>query len=237
MLALLAEIIGTLGGFGSSVFFVPLANQFYSFHDVLGITALLHVFSNLSKIVLFRKGLNKKLLIWLGIPAVVSVIIGGLLTSVFDDQVLTALLGIFLCSLSLFFLLFPKTKFKDSKRNAIGGGALSGFIAGILGTGGAIRGLTMAAFGLPKDIFIATSASIDMGVDLSRGVIYWSQGYIGSEAWTLLPWLIVISIVGSWLGKKLLTYVSEEKFRKISLGLILLIGALSILELILKQFY
>jgi uncharacterized membrane protein YfcA len=49
-LALIAEIVGTVGGFGSSVFFVPIANIYFSFETVLGITALFHVFSNLSKI-------------------------------------------------------------------------------------------------------------------------------------------------------------------------------------------
>jgi uncharacterized membrane protein YfcA len=59
LLALLAEIIGTVGGFGSSVFFVPVANFYFDFQTVLGITALFHVASNLSKIAMFRKELTK----------------------------------------------------------------------------------------------------------------------------------------------------------------------------------
>lgn len=58
VLTLVAEIIGTIGGFGSSVFFVPFANIFFDFHTVLGITAIFHLSSNLSKIYLFRKGLD-----------------------------------------------------------------------------------------------------------------------------------------------------------------------------------
>ena len=59
LLALLAEILGTIGGFGSSVFFVPLSNFYFDFHSVLGLTALFHLSSNLSKIFHFKKGLNK----------------------------------------------------------------------------------------------------------------------------------------------------------------------------------
>jgi len=62
LLALIAEILGTIGGFGSSVFFVPLANFYFDFETVLGLTAVFHVFSNLSKIAQFRKGLDKKLI-------------------------------------------------------------------------------------------------------------------------------------------------------------------------------
>jgi len=60
LFTLLAEIIGTIGGFGSSVFFVPFANIFFDFHTVLGITAVFHLSSNLSKIFLFRKGFRQK---------------------------------------------------------------------------------------------------------------------------------------------------------------------------------
>jgi uncharacterized membrane protein YfcA len=58
LLALLAEIIGTISGFGSSILFVPLASIFIHFKLVLGITAVFHIFSNLSKIFLSQKGIN-----------------------------------------------------------------------------------------------------------------------------------------------------------------------------------
>src|SRR5690606_39917569 len=69
LLALLAEILGTIGGFGSSVFFVPIGNFYFDFYSVLGLTAIFHLSSNLSKIVLFRKGLNKFLLLYIGVPS------------------------------------------------------------------------------------------------------------------------------------------------------------------------
>ena len=80
LLALLAEIIGTVGGFGSSVFFVPIGNFYFDFHSVLGLTAVFHLSSNLSKMVLFRQGLDKKLLLYIGLPSALFVILGGLLS-------------------------------------------------------------------------------------------------------------------------------------------------------------
>ena len=79
ILALLAEILGTLSGFGSSILFVPLASLFLDFKIVLGITAVFHVFSNLSKLVLFQKSIEKNIAFKLGIPAVISVFLGALL--------------------------------------------------------------------------------------------------------------------------------------------------------------
>jgi uncharacterized membrane protein YfcA len=79
ILALLAEILGTLSGFGSSILFVPLASLFLDFKIVLGITAVFHVFSNLSKLVLFQKSIEKNIAFRLGIPAVISVFLGAML--------------------------------------------------------------------------------------------------------------------------------------------------------------
>ncbi len=77
VLSLLAEIFGTVGGFGSSVFFVPVANFFLDFQSVLEITALFHVSSNITKIAFFRKGIDKKIIPTLGIPAVLFVTLGA----------------------------------------------------------------------------------------------------------------------------------------------------------------
>jgi|TARA_R110002012_G_scaffold321121_3_gene547633 hypothetical protein len=230
ILSLLAEIFGTVGGFGSSVFFVPVANFFLEFQSVLGITALYHVSSNLTKIAFFRKGIDKKVILTLGVPAVLFVIIGGFISKYIDPTILTYSLGIFLVVLSLLFLIFKKLAVKPTTKNAVAGGVLSGLSAGVLGTGGAIRGITLAAFKMNKDKFIATSAIIDLGVDVSRTVVYYFNGYIKIELLYLIPILIVVGILGTWIGKLILNKMSQEQFRYIVLFLILGIGLASIIS-------
>ncbi len=234
-LALIAEIIGTIGGFGSSVFFVPIANFYFDFESVLGLTAIFHLSSNLSKIVLFKKGLDKRLLLNMGIPSVLFVLIGGMLTKVFNNTFLEVFLGIFLVIIALLFLIKKELVINPIRRNAIIGGSLSGFSAGLLGTGGAIRGLTLTAFNLEKSVFIATSAFIDFMIDFSRTFVYYFNGYIHKHDLIYVPFLFVIGIVGTALGKKILQYIPQDKFKKISLSLILLIGLLTLIKLFFDQ--
>ena len=228
LLALLAEIIGTIGGFGSSVFFVPLGNFYFDFHSVLGLTTLFHLSSNLSKLFLFKKGIDKQIILQLGIPAVIFVVIGGWATQYLDADLLQGILGIFLVGFSLLFLLKKQLVFQANAKNALLGGSMSGFSAGLLGTGGAIRGLTMAAFNLEKSVFIATSALIDLLIDAFRTLVYWNNGYIHQHDLIYVPFLIVIGLVGSWMGKKVLAYIPQTYFRKISLLLILIIGLITL---------
>lgn len=222
ILALFSEIIGTVSGFGSSILFVPIASIFFDFKAVLGITAVFHVFSNLSKIALFRKGISKNIALKLGIPAIVFVILGAWLTTFLPTKQIEPLMNIVLIALAIYlFKNFNKT-IRQSNQNLYLGGVVSGFLAGLVGTGGAIRGITLAAFNLPKDIFIATSALIDLGVDSSRAIIYVGNGYFEKDFLILIPFLIGISILGSYLGKIILKHTSETAFRYIVLLIIIL---------------
>jgi len=233
LLALLAEILGTIGGFGSSLFFIPIASFFLDFHSVLGITAIFHVSSNITKIVFFRKGFDKKLLIWIGIPAIIFVIIGAYFSKFIKSNILEILLALFLIITSLTFLFFKKITVNPTIKNSIFGGVFSGLIAGIIGTGGAIRGITLAAFNLNMETFIATSAIIDLGIDFSRSIVYYANGYVHNHDLYLIPILLVVSIVGTYLGKKILFYISEEKFKSIVLILILITGIITLSKIIL----
>ena len=228
LLALVAEILGTVGGFGSSLFFVPMAGFFLDFYSVLGITALFHLSSNVSKIALFRHGFNKQLILRIGIPAVLFVIAGAYLSSFFDKRLLEIVLGLFLIGLSLVLLIATKLTIQPTLKNSLIGGALSGFTAGILGTGGAIRGLTMAAFNLPKDVFIATSAVIDLGIDFSRSVVYFSNGYMHWHDMYLIPVLMLVSFAGTFLGQRILRLISDAQFKKLVLFLILGVGLITL---------
>src|SRR5215813_7294406 len=104
LIAFLSEVVGTIAGFGSSVFFVPLAGFFFDFHEVLALTSILHVFSNGAKLVLFGKHVQFRLLLLLGIPSVAGVIIGAYLSARLTFKFDQLILGSFLVVFSLFLL-------------------------------------------------------------------------------------------------------------------------------------
>ena len=227
-LALLAEILGTIGGFGSSVFFVPIASLFLDFQSVLGITAIFHVSSNITKIVFFKHGFDKGLILKVGIPALVFVVIGAYFSKYIDVKKLEIGLAIFLIVTSLAFLLIKNLSLKPTTVNSLLGGTFSGLMAGLIGTGGSIRGITLAAFNLKTEVFIATSAIIDLGVDSSRAVMYYINGFVHYHDFYLLPFLIIASIVGTYIGKLILAKVSQQTFKNMVLVLLLITGIFSI---------
>jgi uncharacterized membrane protein YfcA len=232
LLAFISEILGTISGFGSSILFVPIASVFFDFKTVLGITAVFHVFSNLSKITLFRKGIQKDIVLKLGIPAVIFVTFGAYLTTFLPTKEIEIGMNIVLIFLAVFLLIKFNIPIQQSNKNLYLGGISSGFLAGITGTGGAIRGITLAAFQLPKEKFIATSALIDLGVDTSRAIIYTSNGYFEKEYIKLIPFLIIISFLGSFIGKLILKKTSETIFRYLVIGVIILTAVVQVIKMV-----
>jgi uncharacterized membrane protein YfcA len=93
----------------------------------------------------------------------------------------------------------------------------------------------MAAFNLEKSVFIATSAVIDFLIDFSRTFVYYYNGYIHKHDLIYVPFLMVIGVVGTSIGKKILNYLPQDKFKRISLSLILIIGIITLANVLLNK--
>lgn len=168
----------------------------------------------------------------MGIPSIIGVIGGSIATRYLPTQSLELALAIFLVAISVLFLTFRKLTLPATKSNAIAGGGASGFAAGMLGTGGAIRGTALAAFSLPAATFVATSAIIDLGVDTSRAIVYYANGYMHRKDAYLIPILLVVSVVGTYAGKKILERIPQRFFRDIVLILILITGCITLFKIL-----
>lgn len=225
LLAFLSEAIGTVSGFGSSVFFVPLVGMIYDFKTSLALTGILHIFSTAAQLFMFRKELDWGLMLKIGIPSVLFVLLGANLSDVIDLKFAELAMGIFLILFALIFLRKKDLKIKPSTFLAISGGVISGFLAGIIGTGGAVRGATLSAFDLPKGVFVGTSAGIDFAVDFSRTYVYLTNGYLRKEFLWYVPVLMVLAYLGAFFGKKILNFIPQEIFKKIVLTIILIVGS------------
>ncbi|HLE49024.1 MAG TPA: sulfite exporter TauE/SafE family protein [Patescibacteria group bacterium] len=222
--AFISEIVGTIAGFGSSTIFLPLALLFLDFKTALILVALLHFFGNLGRISFFKHGLDKRTLIIFGIPSVAFTLIGALLIGFVSQDVLKGILGLFLVAFAFISLLKNGLKIAPSFYNAILGGSLSGFLAGLIGTGGALRGAFLTAFGLPKERYIATAAAIALAVDITRIPLYFAGGFLSNQYFWYIPFLFIIALGGSFTGKHIIKRIPQEKFKKVVLIAILIIG-------------
>jgi uncharacterized membrane protein YfcA len=227
---LIAEIIGTMAGFGSSTIFLPLALLFVDFKTAIILVSIFHLFGNLSRIIFFREGFDRRVILQFGVPSVLLSLLGAFLIGVLPHPVLKLILGIFLITTSASFLIKPGLKLPANTGTFIAGGSTTGFITALVGTGGALRATLLQGFNIEKVKYIATAATIALATDVTRIPVYISQGFLTQQYYLYLPILFVIALAGSFIGRKIVKKIDQEKFRKMVLVAIILVSIKFIID-------
>jgi uncharacterized protein len=88
----------------------------------------------------------------------------------------------------------------------------------------------MSTFQLPKEQYIGTIACVALLVDFTRIPLYFSSGFLDEKYLILIPFLFVIALLGSYLGKKIISHFSESLFRKIILIGIMILSSVFFLQ-------
>ena len=228
--ALIAEIIGTIAGFGSSTIFLPLALLYVDFKTAIVLVAIFHLFGNLSRIIFFKQGFDKRIILQFGVPSVLLSLLGAFLIGVLPQPVLKLILGIFLITTSASFLIKPGLKIPANTGTFIVGGSATGFITALVGTGGALRATLLQGFNIEKVKYIATAATIALATDATRIPVYISQGFLIEKYYLYLPILFGIALAGSFIGRKIVKRIDQEKFRKMVLVAIILVSIKFIID-------
>lgn len=215
LLVVAASAVGTFSGFGMSTIMVPVLLFFFPLPTTLLFVGIIHWFGDIWKILLFAKGARHwKLILWFAIPGVAASIAGAFVSIQAPQEILLRVLGAFLLLYVTFLFAKPKWKLPQKNSVAASGGLVSGFAAGIFGVGGAIRASVLAAFNLPKEVYLFTSGFTALFIDFSRVASYVAGGTQLQDVllWGLLLF-IPLSFLGAWLAKKFVNRVPQQYFR------------------------
>ena len=233
--AFLAVVIGTVAGFGTSTILLPITLIFVDFKTALVLVAISHISGSLGATAFFHHGLDNRLILLFGVPSIILTILGAYLVTYVPQNILQLILGLSLLIFSIYFLLKPDFKVSVSKKNTIFGGSLSGFLQGLLGIGGPLRGAFLISYNLDKFKYIATLAAIAVIIDATRIPIYFLNNLLELQFYYFIPVLAVIGIVGSYTGKRIVQKIPQNIFKKFVLvgiglaSLLLIYGSIIIL--------
>lgn len=212
-------------GFGTSTIMVPIVLLFYPVPQALLFVGIIHWFGNIWKLILFKKGFQWRLILSFGVPGIAAAFFGASLVFNIPGMILSRILGTFLICYVIYLFVKSSFRIKPSLLTGVCGGSLSGFFAGVFGIGGAVRGLFLTAFDLPKEVYIATAGAIALIIDTTRLTTYFAKG---ARLPTLLLWGLLLFIPASFLGakiaKRIVDKIPQEHFRKVVAVFLLLVG-------------
>jgi len=216
LLVFVASLVGTLTGFGTSTIMVPIVSLFYGVPEALLFVGIIHWCTDIWTLILFRKGVNWRLILGFGIPGAAASFAGARLTFAVNASTLSRVLGAALIAYVILLLMKPSLKLPRNDITAVTGGAVSGFLSGLTGIGGPLRSAFLSSFDLPKAIYLATGGAIALAMDSARIPIYVAGGtrLASILLWGLLAF-IPLSLLGSIAGKRIVNRVPQARFRAV----------------------
>ena len=223
--ACLAEIIGTMAGFGAATVLTPVASVFLDIKTAVAVVACFHLFGNASRLVFFGRHITWRIVREFGGVAILSSFAGAQLAGWLSPEAIRVLLGGFLMLYaSAEACQMTAVRVPPTTPTLLIGGGVSGAIAGLIGTGGAVRSVCLLAFGMSTQAYVGTSAAIALIVDATRLPVYVRQGFIPASMLPVLPALLGVAVVGAWVGQRLVRRVSAVRFKQFVLLMLFLMG-------------
>jgi uncharacterized membrane protein YfcA len=226
----LAATVNSIAGFGAATFTTPLLALIIDIKQTIILIGFFHGFSSLSKVIQLRHFVDVPTVLWYGIPAVVTAVVGAYLLDVVAPGIIGLGLGMFLILFAVTSLFNVSWRLPHNRPVLVTGGIVTGFVTGLIGLGGAIRGAFLYSMQPKKEAYIATSSAIALGIDFARTVTYLVRGTLESRYYWFIPVLLAIAFAGTWLGVKLLRWLPESIVKRVVLVMLLFVSVFFILD-------
>ncbi len=243
LVALLASLLTFFSGFGLGTILMPCIALFLPLELAIGVTAVVHLLTNIFKFGLTFRNVDQSLYLRFGIASIVGALLGALLLTFLEKQTFglySYMIGARECTITLpklvigfvilFFVIYESRKnirVSQAKTGTlVTGGLLSGFFGGLSGNQGALRTTFLAALDLDKKKFIATGIAIALGVDVMRLLIYGFRIEPSSiEAqFPLIATATLAAFAGAYAGSKLLNKITIASVQQIVAAALLIIS-------------
>ena len=228
--AFVAAAVAGVTGFGSATILTPFAGLVIDLKKAIVLVAFFHFFSNVFKLVSLRRFVDKRIALIYGLPSIVLALLGAWLFGSVDATVLATGFAVFIIIFAIYSLISPSLTLPDRNSILVVGGALSGFTAGLIGLGGAIRSMFLVSTKIEKEAYIATAAAIAVVVDVSRISVYLASSSLDAQYYHYIIPLIAIAFIGTRVGIRLLKQLPGQVDKRAVLMLLLLVGIKMLLE-------
>lgn len=220
--------ISAICGGGASLILIPVLNLLLPASLVPFSLTIGTFTSSASRIAVFKKHINWKIFLWFVPFSIPAVLAGACLIKYVNPNYLQLIVAFFLIA-NLPQLFGSKNKTEETGKEYPKSvlaliGFSAGFISGITGAVGLLFNRFYLKFGLKKEEIVATRAANEVCLHLIKLIIYISLGLYSDTALWLGIVIAVAAIISSYTVKCILPHLSENLFKKIGYGAMVVSG-------------
>jgi uncharacterized membrane protein YfcA len=169
---LVAGTISGIVGTGSSIMLMPVLIYEYGPKQAVPIMAIAAVMSNLSRILAWYREVDWRACAAYSIPAIPAAALGARTLLVLPSHIVDISIGLFLIAMVPARHWLARHQFKLSLWHLAIGGAIIGYLTGIVVSTGPLSVPLFLFYGLTKGAFLATEAASSLGMYVSKSVTF-----------------------------------------------------------------
>jgi uncharacterized membrane protein YfcA len=225
---LVAGTVSGIVGTGSSIMLVPVLVYEFGPKQAVPIMAVAAIMANLSRILAWWREVDWRACAAYSITGIPAAALGARTLLVLPSRAVDISIGLFLIAMVPVRHWLARHEFKLSLWHLAIGGALIGFLTGIVVSTGPLSVPLFMFYGLTKGAFLATEAASSLGLYFSKSVTFerfgaltWDVGLKGLIAGSSL-------MVGAFIAKPFLLRLDPGVFRVV-MDAIMLAAGLSML--------
>jgi uncharacterized membrane protein YfcA len=221
---LVAGTISGIVGTGSSIMLMPVLVYQYGPKQAVPIMAIAAVMANLSRILAWWREVDWRACAAYSITGIPAAALGARTLLVLPSHAVDISIGVFLIAMVPVRHWLARHKFKLSLWHLALGGALIGYLTGIVVSTGPLSVPLFLFYGLTKGAFLATEAASSLGLYLSKSVTFQRFGALTPDV--ALQGLIAGSslMFGAFIAKRFVLKLDADVFRLVMDGIMIAAG-------------
>jgi uncharacterized membrane protein YfcA len=220
-------VAGTLSGIvgtGSSIMLMPVLVYQYGPKQAVPIMAIAAIMSNLSRILAWWRDVDWRACAAYSVTGIPAAALGARTLLVLPSRSVDISIGLFLIAMVPARHWLARHDFKLSLWHLALGGAVIGYLTGIVVSTGPLSVPLFLFYGLAKGAFLATEAASSFGLYLSKSVTFQRFGALTPDI--ALQGLIAGSslMFGAFIAKRFVLKLDANVFRLVMDGIMLASG-------------
>ena len=228
IVGLVAGTISGIVGTGSSIMLMPVLVYEFGPKEAVPIMAVASVMANLSRILAWWREVDWRACLAYSIPGIPAAALGARTLLALPSHAVDIAIGLFLIAMVPVRHVLARHQLRARLWHLAVGGALIGYLTGIVVSTGPLSVPLFLFYGLSKGAFLATEAASSLGLYLSKSVTFERFGALTQDV--ALKGLITGAslMVGAFIAKRFVLHLKPESFRLV-MDAIMLVAGLSIL--------
>jgi len=222
----LSAFFQAFGGFGGGLFAVPLLAMSYEPRFIVPPFSLTIVLLNFIILFEVRRNIDWKKVSRVVVGSILGLPIGTFALASLNQDIIRLLISVVTVILGILFLTGFKPEIKETRTTFVIAGIISGFLSGTAAMGGPPLIFLMMALGLKKDVFRATLVGCFTFNGIISNSLYLANGLFNPLNLKIILFGFLPALAGVVLGIAVKNILPEEKFNRITVVTVVLIGVL-----------